>query len=218
MNLDSLQHMAKFRSHCLCGYELKTHIKFDAADSEYITITPYRSQYENIIDIPTKIKCNLDSQVSPYGQVDFEIIIMPQSSRFHLGTNSAQDEVFVRKHFSIAAQLSLKIQAIRVCYGNPYCDIKYKLSTYNLVFDLDTSTIGGLSLFNEHFFIKENGKSYSFVTNFENKTTVIGYEKPQPRFILPATKFIEMNSDKFLRYPFERDFLLEKIHTLLLFS
>lgn len=170
---------------------------------------------------------SLGSNVSPYGQADFLIKCPVGSSSFELlatydkqSPNTGIDvEQFVNKHFSRSFQRGLKIHLRRECSNRGNCKMSYSLNTTSLTFDMIERTIDPINLHSETFHLDDkSGHRFYFNTDFLEKKTSIRFISPSQRFVIGEQDTIEIDSEKFLRFPLDHEFLLNKVKTLLLFS
>jgi hypothetical protein len=240
MQPQTFDQLFKFRKYCLCGNELVTIFNHSIhADDEYTTVKP-TGAYQ-LIDNNSKVifPCNLDSRAAPYGEVNFiihanvsspSIKVIAEFAQPHLTKIIISPNDFVRRHFTEDVQQKFNINLTRKCharveaklrqfsYTQP-CGFSYVLSVGPILFDFVKNEMKPISLLEETFtLVDDKEHSYRFRTNFTKETTTITYSVPKPGFVIGGQESIDLPIEKFLKYPLEREFLLNKVKTLLLFS
>lgn len=200
-------------------------------DDDYTVIKPM-SAYQLVKDGGwVAFPCCLESRLSPSGEVYFIILanlkdpscsikseyVGTKGSSLHTEYRTSSDD-FIKTHFTKQLQTGFNINLRLQCSHHSSCKYNYQLSTGPIIFDLDMMQLKPIPLISEHFNIDGMRNKYFFKTDFVTETTTITYNVPQPPFILGTQQVIQMNSEKFLRYPLEGEFLLNKLKTLLLFS
>lgn len=169
---------------------------------------------------------NLDARTSPHGEADFLISAYVSSDTFNLKAaypvpsfhkRHVSPEDFVKSHMTTDVQEKINIRLQRKC-SNKQCEYSYFLSTAPIVFDMKTYKVSPLELQEETFRMNYHDNTYYFRTNFATEQTTITYHVPKAGFVIGAHENIQMKSEKFLKYPLEAEFLLNKLKTLLLFS
>lgn len=237
---DTFYQFFKYRSHCLCGKELTTIFNHSFSnDDEYTTINPLGSYHFADNNSTIKFPCHLESRSSPYGEVDFTIVanvsspsikLLAEFSQPHLTKVTISPGDFVKKHFTEEVQKKFNINIIRKCtakiekkskYGNLMvdCPLAYSIVTKSILFDFNKKEIVPINFLQETFVLSDDkDHHYRFNTNFDEGVTKITYSVPVLGFVLGGQETLEMPAEKFLKYPLDREFLLNKVKTLLLFS
>lgn len=207
----SLGQFLKYRTHCLCGSQLTTNFSYSTAKIGNATISPAGSYYLD------KLK---ESIIFPFTiefvkeRVHFELISFLHSNSFVLRiNNNATVAEFIKEKFSQDIQSQISINMNRGCSSH-YCNYSYKLYSVNTIFDFSNYTVT-TNVSSEHYKIVDKELLYEFYINSKNDTATImcysiGRYDRVPDLILPA--------DKFLEYPFNAEFIINKVKTLLLFS
>lgn len=224
----------RFRTHCLCGSPLTTMFRYSSFDNDYISVTPRGSYDLSQNGSLIKFACNIDSRISPYGEAKFDIYAYMASPTIKLVAEYVNPhaemmntvmpaEKFVERHFDEDAQKGFNINLQRRCavisFGPQPCSHHYILTTSAIQFDIKKKELLPITLLEETFDLLDDRQNrYRFTTNFAGELTSIIYTVPKGGYILGEQKIVDMKSEKFLKYPFEREFLLNKLKTLLLFS
>lgn len=188
-----------------------------------------------------KFMFNIDSRTVPYGDVDFIISSYVSSGAITVDAamykspytkpRMSTDE-FIKRHFNYASQFKLKLQLVRTCKNagifcttpkGYLCDYSYHQITKPLIFDVKTKQMDLIELESESFMIhveKKNDHSYPFYfkSNFSEGLSKIVVRAASKNYKPGPEQVIEMPVEKFLGFPVEREFLLNKARTLLLFS
>jgi hypothetical protein len=232
MQLATFEQLFNFRTNCLCGNPLS--IVFNHGihmDDDYTVIKPM-SAYKLVKGgDQVAFPCCLESRLSPSGQVYFLILAnlkdpscSIKSEYYETGGVSTVTEYstspddFVKRHFTQQLQTGFNINLRLQCSHHSSCQYRYQLSTGPIIFDMDMMQLKPITLISEYFILNGMRMKYYFKTDFATETTSITYNMPMPPYILGTQQVIQMNSEKFLRYPLEHEFLLNKLKTLLLFS
>jgi len=171
---------------------------------------------------------SIGSNVTPYGQAEFLIKCQMDSPRFELMAayepQSPRSQLpanqFVQRHFTEDFQRKLKVFIKRECSDRGNCKCHYSLATTPLTFDMYDMTISPMELEGESFWLDDShhNRRYFFKTDFVNMVTNIKFVSPSPQHIIGNVDSMDIDVDKFLRFPLEREFLLNKVKTFLLFS
>ncbi len=228
-----LEQLFKFRTHCLCGDPLTTIFQHSSYDDDYISAKPrgaYTHKDSNTIIFPL----NISSTVVPYGEVDFNITTKIDSdqfelqaayvsykSKFHPTARETQylvsdmnvsAEQFVENHFDSTVQNGLNFSLNRQCSHHNINNNKYGCEYFSrstpMLFDLENRKTKGVRLIDEEFYLTDGKNRIHVITNFDTQVTTM----------VVGTYAFAISSQKFLKYPFESEFLLSKIKTLLTFS
>lgn len=198
---------------------------------DYTFIKPLAA-YQLSKDQSTVIfQCCIEARTSPYGEANFNILSNVTTPDFKIkaeyvvgshrstvhGDISPLD--FVKKHFTADLQNSFDIGMVLKCAAHsPEHRCGYVLNCLPLKFDLDSNHILPIGLKSEEFEIRNGSMVYRFKTSFVDGLTTILFNSPMKGFVIGKQETLEMNSEKFIRYPLDREFLLNKVKTLLLFS
>lgn len=225
MRPQTFDQLFRFRSHCLCGSELSTFFPYGSKlRDDYTFVNSVGSHHIDETSSKVVFLCNLTANTSPYGRVDFMMECYVSSPTFKLtatkeSKNIMSAEDFVKIHFTEDIQQAQCITLKRICSKGNLCDYHYGLSTQPILFDFKRKEIKPIDLAEESFRIKnDKGLGFYFRTNFTDGTTTITYTSPHSAFVIGTQESIQMKSEKFLKYPLNREFLLNKVKTLLLFS
>ena len=215
MQFETFDQMFQFRKHCLCGALCEGYFQCLTSDDEYITISP---RLLNSTASPDSMSLclgfEIDSRIVPSGIVYFDLFIKRQSKDFEMRArylSSPYDQVpaseFAKKYFHEREQNNMKI-TVHVECANESCPYEYKSKFGHVIFDLNTRTISDFSILSERFVLNNNERKYSISSNFMEDVTTIKYQKDE----------IKLSSKNFAKYSWDRQFLLDKIKTLFLFS
>ncbi len=241
MPLQTFDQFFKYRSKCLCGQPMVTSFPKGAAmDDEYTCMTGGHMETGDNGSV-IRFQYNIDSQAVPYGDVSFIISSFVTSGAITIsgaGYNNpytrprmSLDE-FIKCHFTHDLQVKLDLVMTRKCtnagiystnHKGNLCEYSYHQKTKPLTFNLRTKMMDPIEFAEESFFIgverknNHSGRIY-FKTNFDDGTSKIITHAPSKGYVLGKELVIEMKSEKFLGYPVEPEFLLNKAKTLLLFS
>ena len=240
MQPTTLDQFFRFRKHCLCGKKLTTVFNHSFSnDDEYTTVNPLGSYHFADNNSTIKFPCHLESRSSPYGEVDFTIVANVSSPSIkliaefchpHLTKVTLSPGEFVKLHFTEDVQKKFNINIIRKCtakierkgkYGGLMmdCPSAFSLVTAPIMFGFNKREIVPISFLQETFILSDDKEHhYRFNTNFTKGVTQITYSVPMLGFVIGGQNTLEMPAEKFLKYPLDREFLLNKVKTLLLFS
>ncbi|CAB4196585.1 hypothetical protein UFOVP1290_105 [uncultured Caudovirales phage] len=221
MQFNTISDFYNYRSNCLCGRKLYTTFSYSAATFSDVFAAPSSSYQinENNITFPLEISFGRNQQ---NGNTKFELHCDVQNNKTYINTKCFTRTVispidFIIKHFTKEIQNELNLSFYRKCESN-ICEYNYELTTKQLNFDLIARNYNPIEVNTESFNLQEGDKSYRIVTNFNEDITNIQYHTPQLQFILPAQEVIKISANKFSKYPLNKDFLMDKIKTLILFS
>lgn len=209
-------------------------------DDEYTCITGGHMETGDNGSV-IKFGYNIDSRSVPCGDVSFVISSYVTSGSITIGGAMYNDsyrkprmstDEFIKKHFNYASQLKLKINLIRTCKNagvfcttpkGYLCQYSFRQKNRPITFNVKTKMMDPIELEEEEFHInieKKNNHSYPiyFRTNYAEGLSKIVVRLPSKIYVLGTEQVIEMTSEKFLGFPLDREFLLNKAKTLLLFS
>jgi hypothetical protein len=228
MRAQTFDQLFNLRPNCPCGSKLITLVsRGNAIDDEYTFVAFVGSHHWSETNEGVSFLGNIGSNVTPYGQAEFLIKCSMNSSNFELiaaydkqspNTQLPADQ-FVKRHFNTEFQQKIKVFIKRECSNRGECRCHYSMSTSFLTFDMYEQTISPIEIEGESFWLEDNSNHrYFFKTSFKEGITSIRFVSPSPKYIIGEVDSMEIDADKFLRFPLEREFLLNKAKTFLLFS
>ncbi len=217
------------RSNCPCGSPLFTIVSRGAnIDDDYTFVNCVGTHHWNDYgEEGIAFLINLSSNAFPYGQAEFLIKCPMDKPNFELlaayekesHRNGMTAEQFVKRHFTFGLQFKQKIHVKRECANRGNCKCNYTLVSDNITFDMDTQQLNQMKFGAEDFsLVDDNDRRIYFQTDFESGITNIKYINHSARFTIGKQESFELETEKFLRYPLDREFLLNKVKTFLLFS
>jgi hypothetical protein len=220
MQFETFDQFFRFRECCICGYALSSTFTHSSHSDEYIDVKPSSSYRVDKLNDRVIFPFDVESRASPYGEVSFQLNAHIHQNRISIQTTSFTRTVmspmdFILKHLSHGVQRSLNIQIMRGCTRPKPCGSNYMMKTTPIVFNLRERVMKPFEIHNEDFTIKEEKYAYHFTSYFGLNSTKISVSG------ISGTDFkdvIELEADKYLRFPFEKDFLTDKVKTLILFS
>ncbi len=231
MSFSTFDQFFHFRSHCLCGQPLVNIFPGSSyMEDDYTTVRAAYAKDHTENGSVISFICGIDARTSPYGEVDFLVSVYVSSNSFKLSASYPKEfmykkrlapNLFVKHHFNIHIQDKLNIYLKRVCssyHTDNKCEFGYALTTSPIKFDMKNQVIQPITLASEVFSISANDQKFHFDTNFINKETAIRCWSPKAGYVIGRQEVFHLNSEKYLKYPLEREFLLNKVKTLLLFS
>ena len=221
MQFNTISDFYNYRSNCLCGRKLETTFNYSSANYSEVFAAPSASYQINndCILYPLEISYGRYQQ---HGNTKFELYCNIQNNKIHINTKDFSRTIispldFIRKHFTDKIQNELNLSLDRKCESN-MCEYNYGFFTKPLNFDLNNNTYLPIELVSESFNLQEEDKSYRIITNYNDDITNIQYHTPQLQFILPAQEIVKISANKFSKYPLNKEFLISKLKTLILFS
>lgn len=193
-------------------------------NDDYRFVTFIGSHHQSDLEEGIAFLGTIGSNTPPYGQADFMIKCPINKPNFELLSvydeqspkNDLSADQFVKRHFNYDFQNSLKVIIKRECSDRGNCKLRYHLNTQLITFDMGNQIIDSIELNDEFFWIEDKNKIFCFKTDFTIGKTFIQMTKQDDR--VHWHDCIEIDSEKFLRYPLDREFLLNKLKTLLVFS
>jgi hypothetical protein len=209
----------RFRDKCLCGGALATSFTYSSHDDDYIHVKPMGSYFVDKKELSLVFPLEIESRLSPHGEVAFHVVCHLVTNKLHVNTKSFTNTQisplnFVEQHLDIVAQQCLNFKMLRTCTSSNDCNSHYELIARPLTFDIRGGTYNPIQADCEHFNLVDNAeRKYRFLTDFKTGNTTIHYDvtnKNSGSIILPLEKFV--------KYPVEREFLLNKVKTLILFT
>lgn len=220
MQFETFDQFFRFRERCICGCPLSSSFTHSSHSDEYVDVKPSASYRVDKINDRVIFPFEMESRASPYGEVSFQLNAHIHQNRISIQTLSFTRTVispmdFILKHLSHGIQRSLNIQIMRGCTKPKPCGAGYTMKTTPIVFNLRERIMKPFEINHEEFTIKEENHAYHFTSYFGTNSTKISVNGA------PGTNFkdvIELEADKYLRFPFEKDFLMDKAKTLILFS
>lgn len=178
----------------------------------------------NIAKFPLNIENVLLPIMNEYNcSVDFTINSELNNNHVWLELDNKSEEIwydFIKRNFVLELQLELQIKISLKCFGSnfescPYC---YQLNSKFLTFDLYTGIINEISIESEKFKIRDNNHLYNFDIDYQSNSAVISYNTFSQTSILPVQNTINIPVSKIAKYDFNKEYIMEKTKTLLLFS
>lgn len=171
--------------------------------------------------------CSIDAKVAPHGEANFLVKSSITTGECHIESaayptysyykKTMPATEFVKKHFLPNVQEKLKLIMGRKCSNYERCEYSYTFRSAPLQFDVTAGQMLPIRLLDEAFIIKDGTKRYGFGTNFlENTTNVRSITGSS--HLNPSKTLVTLPAEKYLKYDFNREFLLNKLKTLLLFS
>jgi hypothetical protein len=171
---------------------------------------------------------NLDARTSPYGEADFMISAYVSSDVFNLKAaypvssiykRHVSPDDFVRSHLTADVMEKVNLYFERKC-PNKECPYNYALTSRPLSFNMKACKVSPVEPKDETFKLYYNENIYYFRTNFATGQTSITFNVPQPgrTYVFAPQEVVHMKAEKFIKYPLDPEFLLNKLKTLLLFS
>lgn len=241
MQIPTFDQFFRYRSQCLCGQPLVTAFpKGVTMDDEYTCMTGSHMETGDNGSV-VKFLFNIDSRSVPYGDVSFVVASYVTSGAITIQGAMYNDpyrkprmsiDEFIKKHFDQASQLKLKLNLIRTCKNagifcttprGYLCNYSYHQKTRPLTFNVRTKMMDPIELEEESFHIDLDKKNHHsqriyFRTNYMESLSKIIVMAPSKTMVLGKEPVIEMPAEKFLGFPVNPEFLLNKAKTLLLFS
>ena len=220
MQINTFAEYFRFRDRCPCGGSLATTFTYSSADDDYIHIKPTGSYFVDKKSLSLVFPLEIESRLSPHGEVSFHVICDLMTNKLHVQTKSFTNTQisplnFVEQHFNVVTQQAVNFKMLRTCMSSQKCESFYELIAYPLTFDLRAGTYNPIEVECEHFkIIGDTDHKYYFSTVFRDGNTVITYEKGRNE----GKGSIVLPWDKFSKYPLEHEFLLNKVKTLILFT
>ena len=214
MKFDTFADYFQFRGKCLCGSPLATTFTYSSADDDYIHIKPSGSYFVDKKELTLVFPLEIESRLSPHGEVAFNVVCDLRTKKLHVQTKSFTNTQisplnFVEQHFNVVTQQAVNFKMLRTCLSSEKCESFYELIAYPLTFDLRAGAYNPIEVECEHFNIRDDQeRKYYFSTVFRDESTIVTYDRE--KMTLPL--------DKFSKYPLDREFLLNKIKTLILFT
>jgi hypothetical protein len=162
----------------------------------------------------------MESRLSPQGEVSFNVICDLMTNKLNIQTKSFTNTQisplnFVEQYLDASVQRSLNMKMLRVCMATEPCDSYYEIVAMPLSFNIRACTYNPIVPEYERFTLTDSReRKYYFMTTFASKETSIEYAKSK----YEDRGSITIPFEKFAKYPLDREFLLNKIKTLILFT
>jgi hypothetical protein len=233
MQFTTFDQLFRFRSYCLCGDLLNLSFRHSSVKDELITVCPRASYSIENNNSTIRFPLNLESRTSPYGKADFDIVAPVVSPTFqinaHFTTKNASEGSaysFIKKHFTEDIQKRLNISFHMTCSRAGFrtsktqkrCTYEYSLLTNGITFDLYSSSVI-IPLNEEEFILNDRWNKYIIKTRFEEGFTEIYMPTTSEKIRhYSFDSIIKMPVEKFISYPMDEGFLLNKLKLLTLFS
>lgn len=208
----------------MCGAPTKIDFRMNEFDDEYLSIRPITRVQEKLGGAQYFFAFYMESRVTPYVNANFGLLVNSSSNTLTMVVecrnlynpqreSTLKAKAFSAHHFT-QVQLQLGIKIIKLC-TNLECKNAYSLETTPLTFDLSGSKMNSFELATESFSIQRNKLEHRFLSRFQSDITTVTVYKTGQRVDQSS---LELKAHKFLEYPWDAEFFLNKARTLLTFS
>lgn len=217
MQFETISEFLQFRGTCLCGNAFRIQFSYSHSSTDYVEVRPissYSIKKDGIV-FPLEI----ESRLHPHGEVSFEIHVSLNHNKISVHPKSFSKTGispldFIQRHFTLQSQKQLGLKLALKCSKIEECSYRgYVGVTVPLTFNFQTRQLVSFSMETETIHFVGEESLYSFNSKFNLNETTISIKSPTGQ-----TTDLKIESDKYLRFDFNKEFLINKAKTLILFT